>query len=81
MRSALSVLVLLGLATGTAAQARTNAENQALRALCPIGLKADGIWGNERINAAIATIGFGSNWPDGAQATAYKLCNAGGYLK
>ena len=81
MRSALSVLVLLGLGTGTAAHARTNAENQALRALCPIGLKADGIWGNERINAAIATIGFGNNWPDGAQATAYKLCNAGGYLK
>ena len=81
MRSALSVLVLLGLATGTAAHGRTNAENQALRALCPIGLKADGIWGNERINAAIATIGFGSNWPDSAQATAYKLCNAGGYLK
>jgi hypothetical protein len=81
MKSALSVLVLLGLAAGTAAEARTAAENQALRAFCPIGLKADGIWGNERINAAIATIGFGSNWPDSAQATAYKLCNAGGYLK
>ncbi|QNI85073.1 hypothetical protein SynPROS71_01270 [Synechococcus sp. PROS-7-1] len=78
------MLVLLGLATGTAAQARTNAENQALRALCPIGLKAKGVsgrWGNERINAAIATIGFGNKWPDGAQATAYKLCNYGGYLK
>ena len=72
--------MLLGLAAGTAAQARTIAENEALRALCPIGLKADGIWGNQRINAAIATIGFRSNWPDRTQATAYKLGNAGGYL-
>jgi hypothetical protein len=81
MRPALFVLVLLGLAAGPAAEARTAAENQALRTLCPIGLKADGIWGNERINAAIATIGFGSKWPDNAQATAYKLCNEGGYLR
>jgi hypothetical protein len=46
----------------------------------PLRLRADG-WGNKRINEAIATIGFGNDWPDTAQATAYKLCNYGGYLK
>jgi hypothetical protein len=39
------------------------------------------IWGNERINAAIAIIGFGNDLPDHPEATAYKLCNYGGYLK
>lgn len=81
MKLALTVLVLIAANAGAPVSARTAAENQALRALCPIGLRAEGIWGNERINAAIATIGFGSNWPDSAQATAYKLCNYGGYLK
>ena len=56
MRSALSVMVLLWVTAATAVQARTASENQALRALCPIGLRANGIWGNERINAAIATL-------------------------
>ena len=81
MRSALSVMVLLWVTAATAVQARTASENQALRALCPIGLRANGIWGNERINAAIATIGFGNDWPETAQDTAYKLCNYGGFLK
>ncbi len=59
----------------------TDAEQEALRALCKIGLNADGgIWKNEDINAAIATIKFGTNWPDRASATAYKACNWGGYL-
>ena len=54
----------------------TDAEQEALKALCKIGLNADGgIWKNEDINAAIASIAWGTNWPDGAQATAYKTCN------
>ena len=56
----------------------TESERQALKALCKIGLNADGrIWKNEDINAAIASIAWGTNWPDGAQATAYKTCNGG----
>ena len=59
----------------------TTSENQALFALCKIGLNADGgIWENNNINAAIATIKFGENWPDKSQATAYKTCNYGGYI-
>ena len=59
----------------------TDSEQKALKALCKIGLNADGgIWKNEDINAAIATIKFGTNWPDRASATAYKACNWGGYL-
>ena len=56
------------------------ARRKALKALCPIGIKAGGIWGDDVINGAIATLGFGSDWPDHAQGTAYKLCNYGGYL-
>ena len=59
----------------------TNSEDEALFALCKIGLKADGgIWKNDDINAAIASIKWGRNWGDSAQATAYKTCNYGGYL-
>ena len=59
----------------------TESEDKALSALCKIGLNADGgIWKNNDINAAIATIKFGENWPDKSQATAYKTCNYGGYL-
>ena len=58
-----------------------DSEQEALKALCKIGLNADGgIWDNEDINAAIASIKFGTNWPDRPQATAYKTCNKGGYL-
>lgn len=57
------------------------AEENALKALCKIGLRAGGerAWGNDRINAAIASIAFGENWPDYASATAYKVCNFRGY--
>ena len=59
----------------------TNSEQEALKALCKIGLNADGgIWDNDDINAAIASIKWGRNWVDTAQATAYKTCNYGGYL-
>ena len=59
-----------------------DSEEEALSALCKIGLNADGgIWKNQNINAAISTIKFGDNWPDNVQATAYKTCNAGGFLK
>ena len=70
-------------ATAVAAQATPDqaARQKALRALCPIGLKAGGIWGDDNINGAIATIEFGQSWPDSAQGSAYKLCNYGGYLK
>ena len=70
-------------ATAIAAQAAPDqaARQKALRALCPIGLKAGGIWGDDNINGAIATIEFGQNWPDSAEGSAYKLCNYGGYLK
>lgn len=60
----------------------TESEDKALSALCKIGLNADGgIWKNRDINAAIATIKWGENYPDNIQATAYKTCNSGGYLK
>ena len=59
----------------------TNTEDEALFALCKIGLKANGgTWKNYDINAAIASIKWGRNWGDTAQATAYKTCNYGGYL-
>ena len=60
----------------------TESEDKALSALCKIGLNADGgIWKNKDINAAIATIKWGQNYPDNIQATAFKTCNSGGYLK
>tara|TARA_B100001057_G_C22376322_1_gene766650 strand:- start:167 stop:430 length:264 start_codon:yes stop_codon:yes gene_type:complete len=60
----------------------TESEDKALSALCKIGLNADGgIWKNKNINTAIATIKWGENYPDNIQATAYKTCNSGGYLK
>ena len=63
-------------------KALTESEDKALSALCKIGLNADGgIWKNKDINAAIATIKWGENYPDNVQATAYKTCNYGGYLK
>ena len=80
---AVPLLIALSLgATGVAAQAPPDqaARQRALKALCPIGLKAGGIWGDDNINGAIATIEFGKNWPDSAQGSAYKLCNYGGYL-
>ena len=59
----------------------TESEDKALSALCKIGLNADGgIWKNRDINAAIATIKWGNNYPDNIQTTAYKTCNYGGYL-
>ena len=59
----------------------TESEDKALSALCKIGLNADGgIWKNRDINAAIATIKWGNNYPDNIQDTAYKNCNSGGYL-
>lgn len=59
------------------AQALTPDEEAALRQLCKAGVNANGgIWSSEPINAAIATLAFGRNWPDGAQETAYKTCNA-----
>ena len=60
----------------------TDSEQKALKALCKIGLDAalPRKWGNEDINAAIASIKWGTHWPDGASATAYKTCNWGGYL-
>jgi len=73
---------LLVLATNVLpAQALTPDEEAALRQLCKAGLNANGgIWSSEPINAAIATLAFGRNWPDGAQATAYKTCNTRNYL-
>ena len=59
----------------------TDSEDEALSSLCKIGLNADGgIWDNDDINAAIASIKWGLNWVDTAQATAYKTCDYGGYL-
>ena len=76
------VVFLLAIATSNPAHAAPDqqARQKALRSLCPIALKAGGIWGDDNLNAAIATIDSGQNWPDNAQATAYKLCNYGGYL-
>ena len=60
----------------------TDSESEALSALCKIGLKAEGgSWGNDDINAAIASIKWGRHWGDTAQASAYKTCNYGGYLR
>ena len=59
----------------------TNSEIKALKSLCKIGSNADGgIWDNDDINAAIASISWGRYWPDSAEATAYKTCDRGGYL-
>ena len=59
----------------------TDSEDEALSALCKIGLNADGgIWDNDDINAAIASIKWGRHWGDTAEGTAYKTCNYGGYL-
>ena len=60
----------------------TNSEQEALKALCKIGLNAGdkGYWSNDDINAAIASIKWGEHWPDYASPTAYKACNWGGYL-
>jgi hypothetical protein len=80
--AAITAFVLLGLVAAISpANALTRDEEAALRSLCRAGLHANGgIWSSERINAAIATLAFGKEWPDGAQATAYKTCNARGYL-
>ena len=75
-----AVLLALAASFPSYASPDQQARQKALRALCPIALKAGGIWGDENLNAAIATIDSGQNWPDSAQATAYKLCNYGGYL-
>ena len=80
----LVVLVLpsVGNAESLSKKTLTESEDEALSALCKIGLNADGgIWKNKNINAAIATIKWGENYPDNIQATAYKTCNSGGYLK
>ena len=59
----------------------TESDDQALSALCKIGLNADGgIWDNDDINAAIASIKWGRHWVDTAEGTANKTCNYGGYL-
>ena len=85
-RLLLPLLVFLALPTAVNSESiskktLTESEDKALTALCKIGLNADGgIWKNNDINAAIAIIKFGENWPDKSQATAYKTCNYGGYL-
>ena len=57
-------------------------KDEILPVLCQAGLKTDkGIWCDNKINNAIASIKFGQNFPDNLQATAYKTCNYGGYLK
>jgi len=79
--AATGIVLTLIISTGEPARALTADEETALRALCRAGLKANGgIWASERINAAIATLAFGRDWPDDAQATAYKTCNTRGYL-
>ena len=83
----LLIAIALGLIISTidtdSVIAAPSPEDRALSALCKIGLKANGIWGSERINEAIAVLAAGSLWrkvePD-AQAYVYKLCNTGGYL-
>ena len=77
--------VLLALTTSLPAYAApshlTTARKKALRALCPIAMRAgEGVWGDNNLNGAIATIDSGQNWPDNAQATAFKVCKYGGYL-
>ena len=57
-------------------------KEEMLPVLCQAGLKTDkGIWSDNKINNAIASIKFGENYPDNLKATAYKTCNYGGYLK
>ena len=57
-------------------------KDEMLPVLCQVGLKTDkGIWSDNKINNAIASIKFGENYPDNLKATAYKTCNYGGYLK
>ena len=80
-----AVLGLIGVTTNsTSAAAAPSPEARAMTALCKIGLKANGIWGSNRINEAIAVLDAGDSWrrvePE-AQAYAYKVCNYGGYLK
>ena len=60
----------------------THSEKEPLKALCKIGLNAGdkGYCSNEDINAAIASIAQGTNWPYKTSATAYKICNRGDYL-
>ena len=54
----------------------TNSERKALKSLCKIGLNADGgIWDNDDINAAIASISWGRHWPDTAESSACKTCD------
>ena len=66
---------------GSSDKVITQSERKALKALCEIGLNADGgIWSNDDINAAIASIKWGRHWGDTAEGTAYKTCNWGGYL-
>lgn len=78
-KAALALLLIAG--GGVPADALTADEDGVLRVLCRAGLSANGgTWASERINGAIATLAFGREWPDGPQATAYKTCNAGGYL-
>lgn len=58
----------------------TTAELHALRSLCLAGIHANGIWGSDRINIAIAYLAFGSKWPDSPSATAYKICSYSGSI-
>ena len=81
LTSGLATTLLAFVTNVLPAQALTPDEEAALRQLCKVGLNANGgIWSSEPINAAIATLAFGRNWPDGAQVTAYKTCNARNYL-
>ena len=56
-------------------------EQEALRLLCEIGFKSGSsdAWKNNDINAAIASIAWGKNWPETANTTAYKTCNFPNY--
>jgi hypothetical protein len=79
--SATGFVLMLLVCTGEPARALTADEEAALKTLCRASLRANGgTWASERINAAIATLAFGSDWPDDAQATAYKTCTTRGYL-
>ena len=54
----------------------THSERKILKALCKIGLNADGeLWSNYDIDAAISSIKVEEYWP-----TAYKTYNSGEYL-
>ena len=81
MQALATLLVVLAVGHASHAGPDREARDRALKALCPIALKAGGIWGDDNINGAIATIDSGANWPDGAQETAYQVCNYGGYLR